>query len=78
MMDWMTTVPTCFGSDDLVLGSHDDDEQRTRTMIAEARGTGSTADDFRCAVRVNVDSQGVQADHMTSQLVKLEEYLAAG
>jgi hypothetical protein len=82
-MDWKTTLPTCFGSDDLVLGSHAQDEKRARIMIAEARGTGSTDGDIRNAVRSYLRSRGTRSDdvaeqnaHIATQMEKLEEYLA--
>jgi hypothetical protein len=76
-MDWKTTIPKCFGSDDLALGSHDLDAERVQIMISEARGTGSAVDDIRAAVQEYLESQQAEKDHIAAQMEKLEEYLAA-
>lgn len=73
----MTLLPTCFGENDLELGQHPLDAERTKTMISEARGSGASDDDIRGAVTAFLLSKGVDPIHLRNQQVRLEKFLSA-
>jgi hypothetical protein len=77
-MGWITSIPLCFRSSDLVLGGHDEDRSRTLTMLAETRGTGSTDDDIRATMRDHFTMQEARSAHVQAQMDRLEAFLAAG
>ena len=70
-MNWKQQIPGCFGSADLIWGSHHLDQQRARQMLKNAIDANATMDDIVTEVEAFLKKQGAQTQHIQDQVKKV-------
>ena len=66
--NWMKALPTCFGTADLVLAGHPDDEDRFFALLKDALSAGFSLAEIRSEIEKHLEGRGCPAEHISKQL----------
>lgn len=66
--EWEALIPSCFGIADLKFARHPLDEARAKSMIKEARKSGSSSEEIIETIRAFLVTQGASSAHIEDEL----------
>ncbi len=69
--DWKKKVPGCFGSVDLIWGSHALDEERCREMFKTAIDAEATMEDIVTEARTYLVNKKAASQHVEAQIARI-------
>jgi hypothetical protein len=69
--NWRERIGGCFGTTDLIWGSHALDEVRCKQLFKDAIDAGATMADIVQAAKQYLLSKGADADHMQAQVAAI-------
>jgi hypothetical protein len=66
--EWKALIPSCFGIADLRFARHPLDEARAKSIIKQAKQSGSNCEEIMEAIKAFLESEGASNAHIKDEL----------
>ena len=71
---WLETLPACFGTADLILASHPQDEERLLSLLEAGLKAEFPFVEIRCEIEKHLKARGSPAAHIRKQLERYDSF----